>query len=250
MDEDKAHMVAGLHCLIYFGGSSELMWAGRTAILEISGIVGSLSQRCVAVEAKRHGTFFGEWVPYLVLRNLRMHDPAGTIVNPSTQYRLLCQHGHLIKDVMHWSWTREGDIKVTALTERITAGIRRQIGHLIRVLVFNFPQLLRKGRHDGLVRYHTNAEDHRHIQRILLPDGRLERPHVSATAFTADRGLRTHRELELQMQREVGEMPLGMHVHPHPRLARMVWSSTRSHFQTTLQEKAPQEGQRAGQTTT
>jgi hypothetical protein len=218
--------------------------------MEIAGLEGSLSQSCVAVEAKRHGTFCGEWVPYLVLRTLRLHDPAGQIVNPNTQYRSLCQHGKLIKDVMHWSWTRTGDLKVTALTERITAGYRRQIGHLMRSLVLNFPQLLRKGRHDGLVRYHTNAEDHRHIQRFLTPDGRLERPHSSVPTLMEGRGIRKHRELEMHMQCEIGEMPLVVHVHPHPRLARMVclWAGrrrvavSRQHFKKKLHQKTRKRG--------
>jgi hypothetical protein len=139
---DKADMVTGLACLAYFGDGGDLRWLGRQAIMEITSLKGSLSHRCITKEIQHYGTFCGEWVPHLVLKTLRLYAPEGHIGNPNTQYRQLCLQGNQLKDVVHWAWIRNGELRITALTVPVTVAIRRQIGHLMRLLVLNFPQLL------------------------------------------------------------------------------------------------------------
>jgi hypothetical protein len=54
---DKAALVTGIHCLTYFADERELMWTGRTVIVELVSLVGSLSDKCVAVDAHQRGDF-------------------------------------------------------------------------------------------------------------------------------------------------------------------------------------------------
>ncbi|KAG7376664.1 hypothetical protein PHYPSEUDO_012941 [Phytophthora pseudosyringae] len=98
---------------------------------------------------------------------MRLQAPDGTVVNPNTQYRTLCQLGTQVKDIMHWSWTKRGNLQVTALTPTVTTGIRRQIRHLMWLMVLNFPHLLRNAGHGGGVRYVAKPADHEPIRRFL-----------------------------------------------------------------------------------
>jgi len=221
--EDEANMVSGLACLEYFWDSGVLRWTGRQATMEVASYSGSLSSRYITQEATRNGVFCGEWVPHLVLTTVRLHAPGGQVVNPNTQYRLLCQLGHQIKDVVRWTWNRNGDLYVTALTRQVTAAIRRQIGHLMHLLVLNFPQLLRHGEHGGAIRYFTNSKDHVKLRLTLSESGREEQPEAAEPHQPSVRQARTHRELEHQVQRLVGEHTTVERVHPHPRLARVVY---------------------------
>jgi hypothetical protein len=80
-------------------------------------------------------------------------------MNPNTRYRALCQHGEQLKDVLHWSWTERGNLKVTALAPLLTRSIRLQLGHLMRMMVMNFPQMVRRATHDGGARYVAESAD-------------------------------------------------------------------------------------------
>jgi hypothetical protein len=184
MHKDKAAMVAGINCLNYFAERRELLWSGRQMIVELDSLVGSLSDKCVTAEAKQRGVFCGEWLPYLSLRDMRLYAPDGQVVNPNTQYRTLCQEGVLLKDVVHWTWSTRGNLKVTALTSTVTRSIRRQIEHLMQTMVLNFPQLLRGGSHDGRIRYFVAAPDHIPIWRTLAADGDKGRPGRPQDALT------------------------------------------------------------------
>jgi hypothetical protein len=252
MPADKASMVTALHCLSYFGEEPELIWCGRTVLLEIASMEGSVSARCLAVELQRNGPFCGEWLPYLVLRTMRLYAPDGQVVNPDTRYRALCQLGEQLKDVVHWSWTERGNLKVTALTLMLTRSIRLQVGHLMRMLVLNFPQMLRRAPQDGSVWYTTGPADHEPIRCSVTPEGRVVQHGEEAVGGTTGNRVHTQRELAQSLQRLVGVTAKVTYVHPHPRLARMVclwagrrrWKITRKNYKEQISARDRATGKR------
>jgi hypothetical protein len=158
----------------------------------------------------REEIFCGEWLPYLNLSAMRLYAPEGHVVNPNTQYRTLYQEGVQLKDVVHWSWTTRGNLKVTALTKTINRSVRRQIGHLVQLLVLNFPQLLRGRPPDERVRYFSAATDHIPLGCTLDADRCIYRSPKEQRGAKGSTKVHTHRELTQYLCRAVGE-PLTIH---------------------------------------
>lgn len=242
MVEKKAEMVQALHALSYFRGPVLSVWRGRRLWIETVAMHGTLSQAVIAKETKQHGTFCGEWLPFLGLADLRLFSETGRLVNPNTRFRLLRLHGSRLNEVVHWQWTAAGNLLVTVLIQAVTAGVRRQIAYLMHLLVLNFPQLLFPGDHGGTVRYSTKVVEHTHITRRLNRARMIEDPSTDTVASPAREQILNHRDLHAGMQAAVGHAVRVLKVHPHPRLARMVclwdgskaWAVTRSKYKQRL----------------
>jgi hypothetical protein len=174
-------MVNALARIADFHGTFDAVWYGRRMILEVAALDGAVANRYIELEARRHGIFCGEWVPFMALAAMRLYSKEGQVVNPTTHYRALCDEGTLLKDVAHWSWTQGGNLQVNALTRTLTYGIRRQLGDLMHLLVLNYPQLLVPGTHDQGVRYSTADPGHVAILRMLTVDRRLCAPGMART---------------------------------------------------------------------
>ncbi|KAE9133412.1 hypothetical protein PF007_g3361 [Phytophthora fragariae] len=157
---EKTDMIRALHCLQYFRGSIPLTWRGRRLIIATSTLSGHLWTRYTTAEALQHGDFCVEWLPYLVHKDLRLYSEKGTTVNPVLRFWSICAAGAQIKDVLHWTWTRQHRLVVTILCKKVTKTIQRQVGHLMRLLLLNFPQLVLPGDHSGRVR-REGTEAHR-----------------------------------------------------------------------------------------
>jgi len=246
---DKPLMVKALGWLASFHGAMDGIWLGRTMVMEVATLAGAITRRYIEAEARRHGVFCGEWVPYMTLTALRLITTDGSIVNPSTQYRALCGVGKLVKDVVHWTWTPGRNLRVTALTGHMTNAIRRQLRQLMTLLVLNYPQLIHPGSHTGSVRYNVLDPEHVPICRALDPGRRLYDPASDAPLEDLGTPIQTHGELTAAMQQQVGTTRI-ISVHPHPQLARMVcmwagprrWTATRQHFKRQLNLRRSERG--------
>lgn len=151
-DPRKADMAVALHCMTYFRGPVGLYWRGRRVEVDTASLRGTMSQRYVEVEAGLHGVFCAEWMPYLVLSEMRLYSETGAVVNPNTSFRTLGGSGHRLKDVVHWQWAANGNIVVTVLLKTVTTAVQRQVGYLMQLLLLNFPQMLTPGGHRPPIR--------------------------------------------------------------------------------------------------
>ncbi|KAE9181517.1 hypothetical protein PF005_g22858 [Phytophthora fragariae] len=218
---EKANMVMALGRTGYFRGALVLRWIGRRVDVDTTPLTDPLSGSYVAAEAAVLVFFCPEWIPYLVLADMRLYNATGNLVYPRTRYRLLCSQGRQLKDVMHWRWTRPGHLTVTALVFKMTAAVRRQLGHLMKLLLINYPQLLTPGGHNRAVRYAT--ADNPSVQAACRGTADCIFLRADAPSSTPTTALRidSHQELVTQMQQAVGPATALTTVHPHPRLARM-----------------------------
>ncbi|KAE9305565.1 hypothetical protein PF008_g21686 [Phytophthora fragariae] len=164
---DKVAMVVALGWLLQFRGPLTHCWRGCRLHLDASALSGSLWQRYTAVEATSHGLFCTEWVPYLVLSDLRLISEAGKLINPRVRFWSICSQGVQLKDIIHWSWTSPNCLIVTALGTPLTKTMQRHVGYLMQVMLLNYPQLLVPGGHHGEIRYSTKDEGHIPITRGL-----------------------------------------------------------------------------------
>ncbi|KAE8901927.1 hypothetical protein PF005_g22715 [Phytophthora fragariae] len=151
---------------------------------------------------------------------------------------------------MYWRWARPGHLTVTALVFKMTAAVRRQLGHLMNLLLINYPQLLTPGGHSGAVRYAT--ADNTSVQaasRVTADCIFLRADAPDSTPTTALR-IDSHQELVTQMQQAVGPTTVLKTVHPHPRLARMScfwmgqrrWTRPRRHYKAELRKQKHRKG--------
>jgi hypothetical protein len=213
----------------------------------------TVREQSIRRDVAQNGTLCTEWVSHLPLRTLRLLSPDGLVINPCTSYRALCTTGRQIKDVVHWTWSRPGELKVTVLTASVNTSVRRQVGHLVKMLVLNFPQLMERGAHASAVRYGTKERMEHPFPLWLDDELKLRtqdaRGHSSHSAGVA----LTHRDLEKTAQELIDTRGSLTHIHPHPRLARMVylwagarrWAFTRRQIKRCLVTAAMAKG-RAG----
>ncbi|KAE8914527.1 hypothetical protein PF003_g1942 [Phytophthora fragariae] len=225
----KADMVVALGCLLLFRGPLGLQWRGRRLLIDASALRGSLWDTYTSTEYVQHGAFCTEWMPYLVLSDLRLYSETGKIINPRTRFWSICSVGAQLKDVLHWKGTHTNRLVATALGLRLTKTMQRHIGSLMQLLLLNFPQMMTPGSHNGDIRYCTRDEDHTPIRRGLNSARQLVTLSPALTPVSAEPPVSSHRSLMKVMQREVGPGTRITRVHPHPRLARMVclWIGTR-----------------------
>ncbi|KAE9281929.1 hypothetical protein PR003_g27539 [Phytophthora rubi] len=170
---EKSSMVRALHCSTYFRGPLGLFWRGRRLHVDTSPLSGPLSRSYMAAEADVHGTFCTEWLPFVVLSELRLYSERGVVVNPNTRFRAICHRGRLLKDVLHWTWKRNGGMLVTALCKHFNSAVRGQVVYLFQLLLLNYPQLLVPGDHSGDIRYTTLPEEHVPIKRQISNERHL-----------------------------------------------------------------------------
>ncbi|KAG7381121.1 hypothetical protein PHYPSEUDO_006447 [Phytophthora pseudosyringae] len=122
----------------------------------------------------------------------------------------------------------------------------------MRMLVLNFPQLLRRGTHAGSIRYLTGATDHTPLRRSITADWRVVKPSVDDDGEMAATRVHSHRELEHYMQQEVGETTTVKYV--HPRLVRLVclwagrrrWKVSRKLFKAQINKRERTQGMGVG----
>lgn len=108
----------------------------------------------VAAESKLHGDFCLEWLPYVEIEGLRLLTASGRSVNPLTAYRAICKKGLKLKDILHWTWSPQGNLIITNLLPQATEGqVRRQLSSLMILLVTNYPQLVMLRPNAAIIRY-------------------------------------------------------------------------------------------------
>jgi hypothetical protein len=164
------------------------------------------------------------------------------MINPNTRYRALCRAGRQIKDVVHCTWTRAATLTLTVLTPAVNTAIRRQVGHLVLMLILNFPVLMERGSHDGDVRYGTKLAMATTFPVRLTKELMLEQQGGGDSGHSPAHGVQTHRDLHKRTQELLGARGEITYLHPHPRLARMVclwagsrrWTLSRRHFKHQL----------------
>ncbi|KAE9069884.1 hypothetical protein PF007_g27147 [Phytophthora fragariae] len=200
---EKADMVRALHCLQYFRGPIALTRRGRRLITDASTLSGHLWTRYTAAEVLKHGEFCVEWLPYFVLKGLRLYSEKGTTVNPVSRFWSICAVGAQNKDVLHWTWTRQHRLVVTVFCTKVTKTIQRHVGHLVQLLIPNFPQLILPGDHYGRVRYSTRGEGGAQL-RCVTGERRLVGQGGAADESARPGDIHSHRELTRCMQRDVG----------------------------------------------
>ncbi|KAE8884879.1 hypothetical protein PF005_g3796 [Phytophthora fragariae] len=218
----KAAMVQALNSVRYFKGRITLTWRGRRMRMDTSSRRGTLWRAAIREEEKAHGTFCLEWLPFLVLSELKVYSEGGHMVNPKHRFRLLCTGGKQLKDHVHWKWTSNGDLLTTALATKVTPAVQRQIGSLMRLLVLNYPQLLYPGDHTGQVRYSTEAVGHVPILRRVTAGRALVGLAATEEQEAEAQVMQSHRCLVENMHTAAGTATTLTAVHPHPRLSRIV----------------------------
>ncbi|KAE9318941.1 hypothetical protein PR003_g18110 [Phytophthora rubi] len=67
-------MVGALAALLYFSGPIATEWCGRRLMVDLRALRGSVSQTYIAAESAQHGTFCGEWLPYVSFASLRLYS--------------------------------------------------------------------------------------------------------------------------------------------------------------------------------
>jgi hypothetical protein len=204
-DPDKARRVSALHSLLYFRGPAEVAWDGRTGLLGMTEFFGAVRTQCMLHDAALHGPMCPEWVPHLPLRSTRLISPEGVVINPNTHYRARCRAGRQLKDVVHWTWTRSGALKLTLLTPTVDMAIWRQVGHLVLMLILNFLQLMERGSHDGDICYATKTALENPFPVKLTGELQLERQGGGDSGHPDTITAQTHRELQLGAQELIGE---------------------------------------------
>jgi hypothetical protein len=115
-----------------------------------------------------------------------------------------------------------------------------------------FPQLLRRGAHSGLIRTRMRTGDQGAECRLLTADSGVVRPDQPDNSNDGDFEVQRHCELEQHIQHVNRAMGMVQFVHPHPRLSGMIclcagqrrWAPRARHFKTNLARQAVRQGRR------
>ncbi|KAE9025650.1 hypothetical protein PR003_g12707 [Phytophthora rubi] len=110
-----------------------------------------------------------------------------------------------------------GNLVVTVITQRLTSGIKRQVVHLMGLLVLNFPALIIRGDHSGAVRYVTTGNPTPPMHLRIGADGKLA--YSSQGADSRDMSpVTSHQDLTSRVAALLGDQVDLEWVHPHPRV--------------------------------
>ncbi|KAE9115952.1 hypothetical protein PF010_g9139 [Phytophthora fragariae] len=199
-----------------------MVWRGRKLWIETCPLIGTTLKNIVAAESKLHGDFCLEWLPYVEIEGLRLLTASGRAVNPLTAYRAICKKGLTLEDILHWTWSTQGNLIITNLLPQAAEGrVRRQLSSLMTLLVTNYPQLVILRSNAAIIRYTAIP--------VVVPPREFELDNVGWVRERMDTPpallhgtASSHVTLRATVHAAVGGDVRVLWVHPHRHVDRMV----------------------------